>query len=857
MPTALETLAKILRLEREQRCNDSAVEGGLGAYSRVWEPDARRQARTREQQQLVDELRTLMQRYSSTEQQQERATQVQYMLDRILARVPSRSGGEGSTRTSEKSSRRGSRRERGRNESQRGRRQGRERESRQPRQSRRTVRATMPDLAPRKPLERPPRQPRGQQEAGASDAVLRELQQAVTALKGVGERTAEAFARMGVHSLSDLLYFLPRRHDDYRQVCYLSRLEPGMQATVVGTVQRAGLRTVAGGRRDFYLTLQDESGQLDAVFFGQRWLERQIKAGDSIVLSGKTSTWGPRLQMSGPEWEPLETENLQTIGLVPVYALTEGLKQRSLRRQMRDFINDLAGRLPDYVPEATLERTELADLGWALQQAHFPDGPDHLLHARERLVFDDLLQLQLAVLESRRQWQASPADAMLISDESLSALQFALFPFNLTAAQLRAIADIRQDMASTVPMNRLLQGDVGSGKTAVAALVMALTVQAGKQAALIVPLSVLAEQHYRNLTATLARLPGDEAPSIALLTGATPAAERASILDSLASGALDVVIGTQALIQEGVDFHDLGLAIIDEQHRFGVQQRKALRGKGRNPHLLMMTATPIPRSLALTLHADLDLSVIDELPPGRKPVHTAIVDPVARERAFSFVDAELARGRQAFIVHPLVEESERIDARAATQAYDELVQVFFRFRVALLHGRLSAAEKNEVLTAFARGDHDVLVTTSVAEVGVDVPNASVMVIEGANRFGLAQLHQFRGRVGRGEYASTCLLIPDSDVAAARERIEALVQINDGFRLAELDWEQRGPGDLVGTRQSGGSLMQLAEFMSPQLVALARREARTINAEDPALELPQHELLARRVERLRDERSDIS
>lgn len=857
MPTALETLAKILRLEREQRCDDSAVEGGLGAYSRVWEPDARRQARTREQKQLVDELRTLMQRYSSTEQQQERATQVQYMLDRILARVPSSTERAGSSRTSEKSSRRGSRRERGRNENQRGRRKGRERESRQPRQSRRTVRATMPDLAPRKPLERPPRLARGPQKARAGDVVLRELEQPVTALKGVGERTAEAFARMSVHTLSDLLYFLPRRHDDYRQVCYLSRLEPGMKATVVGTVLRAGLRVVAGGRRDFYLTLQDESGQLDAVFFGQRWLERQIKAGDSIVLSGKTSTWGSRLQMSGPEWEPLETENLQTVGLVPVYALSEGLKQRSLRRQMRDFINDLAGRLPDYVPEATLERTELADLGWALQQAHFPDGPDHLRHARDRLVFDDLLQLQLAVLESRRQWQASPADALSISDDSLTALQSALFPFNLTAAQLRAITDIRQDMASTVPMNRLLQGDVGSGKTAVAALAMAWTVRAGKQAALIVPLSVLAEQHYRTLAATLTRMPGDEAPSIALLTGATPAAERASILDSLASGALDVVIGTQALIQEGVDFHDLGLAIIDEQHRFGVQQRKALRGKGRNPHLLMMTATPIPRSLALTLHADLDLSVIDELPPGRKPVHTAIVDPLARERAFSFVAAELSHGRQAFIVHPLVEESERIDARAATQSYDELVQVFFRFRVALLHGRLSATEKNEVLTAFARGDHDVLVTTSVAEVGVDVPNASVMVIEGANHFGLAQLHQFRGRVGRGEHASTCLLIPDSDDAAARERLEALVQISDGFRLAELDWEQRGPGDLVGTRQSGGSLMQLAGFMSPQLVTLARREARTINAEDPALEMAQHELLAQRVALLRDARSDIS
>ena len=848
MPTALETLVKILRLEREQRCSDTAVEGGLDAYSRVWEPDARRQARNGEQQQLVDELRALMQRYSSTEQQQERADQVQYMLDRILSRVPSRSQRAGG-RTSRKTSQRGNPR--------RERRQGRDRGERPPGQSRRTVRATMPDLEQRKTLQRPPRRPRVPQDAEAVDKTLGELKQPVTALKGVGERRAEAFARLGLRSLGDLLYFLPRRHDDYRQVCYIGKLEPGTQATVIGEVEKTGVRLVAGGRRDFHLTLQDESGQLDAVFFGQRWLGSQIKPGDQIVLSGHTAEWGSRLQMSGPEWEPLETENLHTVGLVPVYALTEGLQQRSLRRMMRDFVDDLTGRLPDYMPEATLERTELADLGWALQQAHFPDGPDHLRHARDRLVFDELLQLQLAVLESRRDWQASPADALSISDDQLEALRSVLFPFNLTASQLRAVADIRADMAAPVPMNRLLQGDVGSGKTAVAALALALTVLAGKQGALIVPLSVLAEQHYRTLSATLARMPGERRPRVALLTGATPTAERAAILEELASGALDVAIGTHALIQEGVNFHDLGLAIIDEQHRFGVQQRKALRGKGRNPHLLMMTATPIPRSLALTIHADLDLTVIDELPPGRKPVQTTIIEPVARERVFSFVAAELARGRQAFIVHPLVEESQRIDTRAATQAYEELVQVFFRYRVALLHGRLSAAEKDEVLASFARGDHDVLVTTSVAEVGVDVPNASVMVIEGANRFGLAQLHQFRGRVGRGEHASTCLLIPDRDEETANERLEALVNISDGFRLAELDWEQRGPGDLVGTRQSGGSLMQLAEFISPQLVALAQREARTINAEDPALALPKHELLARRVSRLRDARSDIS
>lgn len=715
----------------------------------------------------------------------------------------------------------------------------------------------MPDLAPRESLARPPRPSPEPVEPRVADSVLRELEQPLTALHGVGARKAETFARLGVHTLGDLLYFLPRRHDDYRQVRYFSKLEPGMQATVVGKVCKTALRLVAGGRRDFHLTLQDASGELDAVFFGQRWLDRQIKAGDQIVLCGRVSAWGARLQMQAPEWEPLDSGNLNTVGIVPVYALTEGLTQRSLRRLMRAFIDDLTGRLPDFVPVPSLERAGLAALGWALQQAHFPDGPDHLQHAQDRLVFDELLQLQLAVLENRREWQARPADSLSLDDDALEALQAQLFPFSLTAAQQRAFADIRRDMAAPVPMNRLLQGDVGSGKTAVAALALALTVLAGRQAALIVPLGVLAGQHYRSLSQILSRLPGERTPTVALLTSATPAAERRAILADLVSGALDVVIGTHALLQEGVNFHDLGLAIIDEQHRFGVQQRKALRGKGRNPHLLLMTATPIPRTLALTLHADLDLSVIDELPPGRKPVHTCIIEPVARERAFSFVAAELARGRQAFIVHPLVEESEQVDARAATRAHEELARVFHRHRVALLHGRMSAAAKDEVLTAFSRGDHDVLVTTPAAEVGVDVPNASVMVIEGANRFGLAQLHQFRGRVGRGEHASTCLLIPDRDEPAARERLEALTRINDGFRLAELDWEMRGPGDLAGTRQSGGSLSQLAALISPRLVTLAQREARTIHLEDPELTLPQHELLARRVSRLRDARSDVS
>ncbi len=855
MPTALETLVKILRLEREQQCRDTAVAGGLGAYSKVWEPDALRQARNNQQRELVEELRALMQGYSGLRNADARSERVQYMLDRIHARVRPDSQRNAAKNKGGRTSGRNRREQK----TGKGRRQGRGASSGREagRRSSRSVRASRPDIANRVPLDQPPRRQRNPQDPTVALARLRELEQPLTVLQGIGDRRAGIFARLGIHTLADLLYFMPRRHDDYRQERYLGRLEPDMRVTVVGRVRQTAIRNVPGGRRDFRVVVEDESGRLDAVFFGQHWLTTRIRPGDLIVLSGCTSAWGSRLQMSNPEWEPLDPENLQTVGLVPVYPLTEGLTQRGIRRVMRDVVSDKTRDLPDPVPEATLERAGLADLDWALLQAHFPKGPDHLRHAQDRLLFDELLALQLAVLESRREWQSRPADALAMPDDEFAELQSRLFPFQLTAAQRQAVAEIRHDMATEVPMNRLLQGDVGSGKTAVAMLAMFLAFQSDRQAALIVPLSVLAGQHFRNLTEMIARLPEDRRPSLALLTGATRGEERERTLADLASGVLDIVIGTHALLQEGVEFNDVGLVVIDEQHRFGVEQRRSLRGKGRNPHLLLMTATPIPRSLALTLYADLDLSVIDELPPGRGTVQTTIIEPVARERAFSFVAAELARGRQAFIVHPLVEESENPDIRAATVARDELEEVFHRFRVALLHGRMSVSGKDEVLRAFSRGDTDVLVTTSVAEVGVDIPNASVMVIEGANRFGLAQLHQFRGRVGRGEHQSHCLLIPDSKDAAARERLEALEQYSDGFSLAELDWQTRGSGDLAGTRQSGGGLLQMAEFLTPQLVALARREARTINLEDPALALPQHELLAFRVGQLRDQRSDIS
>ncbi len=686
---------------------------------------------------------------------------------------------------------------------------------------------------------------------------MRGLNKEITVAKGVGPRMAQFLRKLGIETINDLLFYLPRRYDDYTRLVSINRLKPGMVATVIGTVRHAEIRVGKNGRKDFFLVLDDGSGRIEVTYFGQYFLVRQIRVGKQLVLSGPTSVYSGRMQMTNPEWEELDSENLHTIGIVPVYGLTEGLRGRTLRRLMKNTVEYWAERLPDYVPEATLERTELADLGWAIKNLHFPEGWDHLHHAQNRYVFDQLLLLQLAILGNRREWQSVPGQPLHVTDEFVESFIQNAFPYPLTNAQRRAIADIRHDIGLSTPMNRLLQGDVGSGKTAVAVTALAMAFANGKQAALMAPTGILAEQHYRNVSAALARMPGERKPNVALLTSALTPAGREQVYRGLADGAIDVVIGTHAVIQEGVEFRDLALAIIDEQHRFGVEQRRALRGKGTNPHLLIMTATPIPRTMALTIYADLDLSVMDEMPPGRTPVQTRVVEPMLRDRIYNFVDAQLEKGRQAFIVHPLVEASDKIDAASAVEAYERLQKIFVGYKVALLHGRMKPAEKDEIMAVFGAGQYHVLVTTSVAEVGVDVPNASVIVIEGANRFGLAQLHQFRGRVGRGEHASYCLLIPDSDTPEARERLQAMEETNDGFKLAELDWKLRGAGDLVGTRQSGQSALQLAEVMTPQLVEMAQREARTIYEEDPDLSQPQHHLLAQRVNMLHNNRSDVS
>jgi ATP-dependent DNA helicase RecG len=519
---------------------------------------------------------------------------------------------------------------------------------------------------------------------------------------------------------------------------------------------------------------------------------------------------------------------------------------------MFQVVSYWAPRVVDPLPEPLRQEASLLPLPDALYQAHFADTVEALRRARTRLAFDEVLYLQLGVLRQKRHWQARSARVFETPGDWLDQ-QVQALPFPLTGAQQRALADVKSDLASGRPMNRLLQGDVGSGKTVIAALATAMIARHAAQSAFLAPTSILAEQHYRSLHSLLAD--GSDSPlkpeEIRLLVGATPETEKREIRQALEEGAIKLLIGTHALLEDPVVFKDLQLAVIDEQHRFGVEQRAVLRQKGDNPHLLVMTATPIPRSLALTVYGDLDLSVMDEMPPGRQPVETHVLYPRERERGYSLIRSQVEAGRQAFIIYPLIEQSEdgENEALSAVAEHERLQrEIFHRQRLGLLHGRLKAEDKDEVMRQFRDRELDVLVSTSVVEVGVDIPNASVMMVEGANRFGLAQLHQFRGRVGRGADQSFCLLVPDSPDEAENQRLSVMENTNDGFILAQHDLDQRGPGQFLGTRQSGYSELRMADLTDLPLIEKARQIALKIFESDPDLTQPQHGALSTAVSR---------
>jgi len=694
---------------------------------------------------------------------------------------------------------------------------------------------------------RRPAPPRSASYAGAQTSQTPiALNASLTVLQGVGPRNADSLQKLGLHTLADMLYNFPRRYDDYSQLKPIRNLVYGEVVTVIGQVQSLVERKARGGKMTIIeCVISDGTGGLRLTWFNQPWLMNRLKEGLPIAVAGKIEQYLGRLVMNGPDWEPVETEHLHTNRIVPIYSLTANITQNWLRKQMDQVIRFWAPRLPDPLPESVRHAADLFSLGEAIQQAHFPNSQENLKAARERLAFDEIFYLQMGVLRQKRDYQAVVGRMFEVPDEWL-AERIAALPFPLTGAQKRAVDDIVVDVGSGRPMNRLIQGDVGSGKTVVAALAAMMITRAGAQAAIMAPTSILAEQHFKNFSSFLVAEGLLAEGQVRLLTGDTANGERASIQEGLASGEIKVLIGTHALIEEPVQFKDLQLVVIDEQHRFGVEQRAALRNKGTHPHLLVMTATPIPRSLALTLYGDLDLSVMDEMPAGREPVATYVLTPHERERAYALIRSQIKNGKQAFIVYPLIEESEKLEElKAAVDDHERLSkEIFPDLKLGLLHGKMKPDEKDRIMAEFRDRQYDILVSTTVIEVGVDVPNATVMLIEGANRFGLAQLHQLRGRVGRGGGESFCLLIPDKADSTENERLRAMSETNDGFKLAELDLQQRGPGEFLGTSQAGYTTsLKMASLTDVALIEKARKHAAELFALDADLSQPAHALLA--------------
>jgi ATP-dependent DNA helicase RecG len=719
--------------------------------------------------------------------------------------------------------------------------------------------APTPSAAPVRLRSRTRAVSRRRSDAGNAEAAADSLEASVLALRGVGSANAERLRRLGVRTIRDLLYHFPRYHLDYRAAKPIRDLSFEGFETVLATIWDVKAERKAGGLIVIRATLADATGTAEAVWIRRKdYISSELRPGREVAVSGEARIVGGHPVFKDPEWEPIGgAETLHTGRLVPVYPLVDGLNERFLRRLIKQTLDQYAPLVPDPLPAAIRDEFGLLELPVALMQAHFPDSDRLLAAGKRRLAFDEWLVVQVGVLRRRRAWElGDPAPALGTGADRVPLFLESL-PFRLTGAQERALAAIRERIERTRPMSLLLQGDVGSGKTVVAAAAMVQAAASGYQAALMAPTEILAEQHYQTLLRLLAPM-GDRAPQIVLLTGSVKGTERRRRYQAIAEGAAEIVVGTHALVQEGLTFSRLGLVVIDEQHRFGVHQRSILRQKGYNPHVLVMSATPIPRTLALTLYGDLDLIVIDELPPGRQRIKTRCLRPTDRPRAYMFVRQQVAEGHQAFIICPLVEESERLEARAAIDEYQRLQrEVFPDLRLGLLHGRMKPAEKELVMRQFQRRELDVLVSTAVVEVGIDVPNATVMLIEGANRFGLAQLHQFRGRVGRGEAPSYCLLIADSPSEVAIERLKILERTHDGFDLAEQDLRLRGPGEFLGTRQSGLPGFKVARWGDGEVIEHARRAAEYLTREDPDLDAPEHCLIRRMVERFWQQDLDLS
>jgi len=658
-------------------------------------------------------------------------------------------------------------------------------------------------------------------------------------VKGVGEKTAGQFALAGLRTVGDLIDFLPRKHEDFSEVVKISDIHPG-KMTIQAHCEKIVTRPVRRGLRITTATLADDSGKLQAVWFNQPYREVQLKSGEEFYFSGEFEFSYNKYQLTNPSSEKVSEMPVQTDRLLPVYRSIAGLKSQLVRKILAE-LRPLITMLPETLPESIVKNEKLLSRADAVLGMHFPKTSEDVSQARERLAFEELFQLLLASQLNRKEnakllgWHI-PFDQKIVADFVTK------LPFELTNAQRRAAWDIIQDFERQTPMNRLLQGDVGSGKTAVAALAARSSAHAGFQTALMAPTEILASQHAE----TLSRLLTPFDVNVGLLTGSVKGAARKTLYEQILNGNVDVVVGTHALIQESVRFHKLGFVVIDEQHRFGVKQRQELLKKSQHmPHLLAMTATPIPRSLALTVYGELDVSVLNELPKGRKPITTKIWSPVSRAQLYEKVDEEIAKGRQAYIICSLIDENPDNDVKSVQAEYKKLQNSRFAHRsIGLLHGKLKPEEKDEVMKRFVSGELDILVSTTVVEVGVDVPNATVMMVENADRFGLSQLHQLRGRVGRSVHQSYCYLVM-SDSSKPSERLREIEKSNDGFYLAEVDLKLRGPGEIYGRAQHGALNLQIATLSDTKLIARAQKEARAFV--ESGADLVQYKQLAAQVE----------
>lgn len=655
----------------------------------------------------------------------------------------------------------------------------------------------------------------------------------VTYLKGVGPARAEMLRRLGIVTAGDLLYHIPHRYEDASTVSPISSLEPGMQGTVIGRVVSKGVLPTRKGLRIFQAVLRDDSGMIEVSWPGQPYLDRTIKKDDVLLVSGGVRFFHGR-QLQPREFVNLGDEETGTAQgrVLSVYPATEGLSFKVIRGIIESHLDELLPLVTEYLPRDVLKRARVPSIGDALRMVHRPASLAEAMDGRARLAFEELLFVQLLQQRARTLAREARRGIRFENKRDLTTRLREQLPFTLTGAQARVLREIFADMCSDRRMQRLLQGDVGSGKTIVALFSALLAMENGYQAAIMAPTELLAEQHAQSMTRLL--MPLGIAPL--LVTGSLKSRERKALATQIAKPAPALVVGTHALVQEATAFGRLGLAVVDEQHRFGVEQRKALGAKGESPDVLLMTATPIPRSLALTLYGDLDLSILDERPPGRQTITTALRPESARQRVLQFVEREIAKGRQAYVVYPVIEESEKTDLKAATTMFEVLSSgPFTERRVALLHGRLAADEKDDIMRRFRDGRLDLLVATTVIEVGIDVPNATVMVIEHPERFGLSQLHQLRGRVGRGAEASFCILLGDVS-PEAKQRLDVFVRSDDGFEIARADLQLRGMGDLFGERQSGVPTFRVADpLRDEQLNEQAREAADGLLAADPELE----------------------